>query len=244
MKPSEAWRSIASITASQWGMITTSQAEKLGISRLKLSRLTKMGHLERVMHGVYRDAAAPPEQFDSLRAAWLSVDPEPLAEARIRDLVGGVVAASTSAALLHDIGDLWGNHHEFVTTRRRQSQRHDIRFRHRQLDEQDITIRHGLPVMTRERTIADLLEDTGEMSLTANALGEAAKMGPLDFTRLRELVTPLANRYGFRRHDGEAVIAHLLHLEGFDETSITNGVLAHPASASLIPKSIPQRGEQ
>lgn len=234
MKASKALREIADVTASQWGMVTAAQAGMLGVPRLTLSRLTDAGHLERLAHGVYRDAGAPSDQFEDLRAAWLSTEPKLRAEERIRDLADGVVVASSSAALLHGVGDLWADRHEFVTSKRRQTQRAKIRYRQRHLDDRDVTLVEGLPVMTLERTLADLLDDVGEMSLIADALGAAVKRRPLDLDRLRELFEALAERNGFRRHDGNAVLEHLLEIAGLDLDSIARRFSTDPVLSSRI----------
>ena len=82
MKSTEVLRVLADLTAYQWGMFTSAQASMHGITRLDLSRLAEAGHLERLAHGVYKDAGAPGDQFDDLRAAWLSTDPKRLAHER------------------------------------------------------------------------------------------------------------------------------------------------------------------
>lgn len=234
MKAGEALRELAGVTASQWGMVTAAQAGELGVTRLALSRLTDSGHLERLAHGVYRDAGAPSDQFEDLRAAWLSTEPKLRAEERLHDLADGVVVASSSATMLHGVGDLWANRHEFVTPKRRQTQRVEIRYRQRHLEDRDVTLVEGLPAMTLERTLADLLDDVGEMSLVADALGAAVKKRPLDLDRLRELLGPLAERNGFKRHDGNAVLDQLLEIAGLDLDSIARRFSTDPVLSSKI----------
>jgi predicted transcriptional regulator of viral defense system len=237
MKSSHALRTLAAVTASQWGMVTAAQAGALGVSRLTLSRLADAGHLERLAYGVYRDAGAPNAEFEDLRAAWLSTEPKLPAEERLHELADGVVVASSSAALLHGIGDMWANRHEFVTAKRRQTQRAEMRYRQRRLDDRDITLVAGLPVMTLERTLVDLLDDVREMSLVADALGMAVKKQQLDFDRLRELFGPLAERNGFKRHDGNAVLERLLEIAGLDLDSIARRIAANPVLSSRITDS-------
>ncbi|MCW2289123.1 putative transcriptional regulator of viral defense system [Leucobacter luti] len=234
MKSGEALRELADVTASQWGMVTAAQAGELGVTRLALSRLTDSGHLERLAHGVYRDAGAPSDQFEDLRAAWLSTEPKLRAEERLRDLADGVVVSSSSAAMLHGIGDLWANRNEFVTSKRRQTQRVEIRYRQRHLDDRDVILVEGLPAMTLERTLADLLDDVGDMSLVAEALGAAAKRRSLDLDRLRELLGPLAERTGFKRHDGNAVLDQLLEIAGLDLESVARRFSEDPVLGSKI----------
>lgn len=108
----------------------------------------------RLSHGVYMDSGTPGNQFDDLRAAWLSTEPKIVGETRIKDRANGVVVAGPSAARLHGIGDLWADRYEFVTPQRRQSQRAEIRYRQRSLDAQDVTLVEGLPDCHRRLHLA------------------------------------------------------------------------------------------
>jgi putative AbiEi antitoxin of type IV toxin-antitoxin system len=214
MTATQALKVLTDVTATQWGMVTTAQAASLGVSRLSLSRLTEVGHLERLVHGVYRAMGAPADEFETLRAAWLSTQPEEVAEARLTDPLAGVVVTGASAAHLHHIGDLPADRHEFSTSRRRQSQRPDIRYRIRTLPRQDITLAHGLPVTTKERTLADLVETRTDLGLVAAALGDALRSGSLDLSRLELLLAPFAARNGFRTDDGNALLDRLVEMSG------------------------------
>ncbi|WP_165391945.1 type IV toxin-antitoxin system AbiEi family antitoxin domain-containing protein [Zhihengliuella halotolerans] len=234
MKSGDALRVLADVTGSQWGMVTSAQASALGVTRLNLSRLTEAGHLERLAHGVYKDVGAPGDEFEDLRAAWLSTDPKVLAENRMQDLTGGIVVASSSAAALHEISDLWSDRHEFVSAVRRQSQRSEIRYRQRALDPSDVTLVRGLPTMTIERTIADLVAEVGDISLVADVLGRAARKRPLQLDRLRDLLAPLAERNGFKRSDGQGMLDRLLEQAGLDRDSLAAGIAAYPQLAARV----------
>lgn len=214
MKMLQALQQISAITAFQWGMITSVQASQLGVSTLVLSRLTSAGLLERVGRGVYRLAGAPADQHEALKAAWLSTDPGRTASARLEDSTAGVVVAGASAANLHGIGDLWADRHDFVSPSRRQSQRKGLRFRVRTLVPQDVTVIGGLPVMSVERALADLLDDLGDVSLVAIALRDAERTGDLDWKHLRELLAPYAARTGFKAGGGTALLDHLCIVAG------------------------------
>lgn len=233
MKSSDALRVLAEVTAYQWGMVTSAQASMRGVTRLMLSRLAEAGHLVRLAHGVYMDAGAPGDEFDDLRAAWLSTEPDRLAEERMRDCASGVVVAATSAARLHGIGDLRASRHEFVSPVRRQTQREEIRYRQRTLDPRDVTIVEGMPTMTVERTIADLVEDVGELSLVADALRDAARNRRLDLERLEDLLAPLAARQGFHKNDGAVLLDRLLQLAGLDVDSMARQIAASPTLGTL-----------
>lgn len=214
-------------------MVTSAQASMHGITRLDLSRLAADGQLERIAHGVYKDAGAPGGPHDDLKAAWLSTDSKAMGEARIKDGTIDVVVAGESAADLHGIGDFRALRHEFVSPGRRQSQRRAIRYRQRTLDPRDVTLADGLPVMTMERTIADLVEEVGDLSLVADALRDASRKRDLDLERLRSLLAPHARRNGFKKGDGAALLDRLMEIAGIDPKAVARRVAA---DASLGPR--------
>lgn len=224
---------LAELTSSQWGMVTSAQASMSGITRLELSRLAEGGHLVRIVHGIYRDAGAPGDEFEDLRAAWLSTEPKRSAADRLADLAGAVVVAGASAARLHQIGDLPADRHEFSFPVRRQSQRAEIRYRQRVLDPRDVTVVSGLPVTTIERTIADLVEERTDLRLVADVLHDAVSKRRLDDPRLAELLGPLAARHGFRRGDGAALLGWLVQMAGLDLDSLAARIAASPTLGSL-----------
>lgn len=237
MKSKDALRVLAEVTAYQWGMVTAAQASAQGVSRLNLSRLTEGGHLNRLAHGVYKDSGSPSDQFEDLRAAWLSTEPKVMGEARLQERTSGIVVAGTSAAGLHSIGDLWSERHEFVSPKRRQSQRAEIRYRQRSLDPRDVTLAEGLPTMTIARTIADLVEEVGDHSLVADALRDAALKRNLDLDRLRDLLAPLAARHGFTRGDGNGLLNRLMETAGIDADTVARRVAADSTLGSRVAAS-------
>lgn len=234
MNARDALRELAGLSVSQWGMATTAQATARGLSRVDLARLAGSGDLIRLAHGVYRDAGAPSDEYEDLRAAWLSTDPTRLAEARLDDGAAGVVVSGASAAWLHQIGELGADRHEFTAPVRRQSQRPEILYRQRQLDPAEVTIVGGLPVTTPERTIADLVEARTDLSLVADALGDAARTSHLDLERLAELLAPLAARNGFRKDDGDALLARLMELAGLDAAATAKRIATDNELAALV----------
>lgn len=216
MRSKDALRALAEITAYQWGMVTSAQASMLGVGRLELSRLAADGLLERLAHGVYKSTTAPSDGLDPLRAAWLSTDPKRLAHQRRATDPDAVVFAGASAARMHQIGDLWDDHFDFISPVRRQSQRDEIRYRKLMLNPRDVTTVGGLPALTVEATIADLVTTVGDLSLVADALRDARRKQNLDTNRLTELLAPVAGRAGFAKHDGAALLAHLSELVGVE----------------------------
>jgi len=234
MKSTEALRVLAEVTAYQWGMVTSAQASMHGITRLDLSRLTESGHLERLAHGVYKDAGAPGDQFDDLRAAWLSTAPKRMAHERSKGRENGVVFAGPSAARLHGIGDLWDRRYDFVTPTRRQSQRSEIRYRQRKLDPRDVTTVEGLPAMSIECTIADLFNAEADTSHIADALRDASYKHRLDVDRLRELLAPHAKRECLRKGDGAALLERLMEIAGIDADTLSGRIAATQEIGSRV----------
>jgi predicted transcriptional regulator of viral defense system len=233
MKSSEAGVALVEGTASQWGMVTSGQARALGVTRLEMSRLAAAGHLVRLAHGVYRNAGAPSDEFEDLRAAWLSTEPARFASDRLRDGAAGVIVSGASAARLHGLGDIPADQHEFTTRQRRQTQRVEIHYRQRSLTEREVTIAQGLPVTTVERTIADLVEARTDLSLVADVLRDAVNKAALDTTVLADMLTPLAARNGIRSGDGNGLLERLLTSAGLDPDSLARRLATSPTYATL-----------
>lgn len=243
---SQALRVLAELSAPQWGMVTTAQAAVHGVQRLELSRLSKAGHLERLTHGVYRNAGAPSDEFERVRAAWLAADPSRTAEQRLGDLSDGVVIMGTSAASLHGVGDLPADRHELSTPVRRQTQRPDVSYRQRRLAPGDVTVARGLPVTTIERTIADLVENRTDLSLVAQVLGDAARSRRLDTDRLVELLAPLAARNNLPKGDGAALLHRLNVIAGLDLASLVRTLIGPAAQEAVrqLGESMPTSVEE
>ncbi|MFD4421886.1 type IV toxin-antitoxin system AbiEi family antitoxin domain-containing protein [Agromyces sp. NPDC058484] len=234
MQSRNALRILAEVSGSQWGMVTSAQANARGVNHMSLTRLTGSGDLIRLTHGVYRVAGAPGAQHEELRAAWLATDSAKLAYERLSEHPGCAVVSGESAARLHGIGHLRAMKSEFTTPTRKQSQRADVRYRTRVLPEQDVTVREGLPTTTRERTIADLVEDRHDLSNVSNALRDAARQSLLNVSRLTELLSPLAERNGHRKSAGDALLEELMRIAGIDQQSIAKQIASIPALAGLV----------
>ena len=232
----QALGALAGLSSAQWGLFTSSQAACRGVSRLDLSRLAESGLLERVLHGVYRDAGAAGDEFEGLRSAWLAIVPKVDASARLKALAGDAVVSGASAAWLHGIGDLRADRYEFTSSVRRQTQREGVRMSTYPVATADVTIRHGLPATTVERTIADLVADRIDLSLVAKALGDAMRNGSVDLASLAHRLAPLAARNGCPAGDGQALLDRLLRLAGLDAEAMAKrfaGIesLARPIAA-------------
>ena len=207
---------LAEIAEDQWGLITRRQAERAGVSRATLNRLSaRGGFLERVTHGVYHLTGAPPPDHMELRAAWLQLSPgTPAWERKPED---GVVS-HRSAAALYGLGHLPADRHEFTVAARKQSRRPDVRLHHRQLKDSEWIQLRGLPVTLPSRIASDLLLDDEEPEAVAHVVADAIR-GVYDYpAAFADALAPYAMQLGFRRGDGFAVLRWLLDLVGDPQT--------------------------
>lgn len=226
----EAMARVSRLAAGQAGLLTAAQAGREGVTRLRLARLADAGVLERVTQGVYAVAGAD-DEHQALRAAWLALDPARTAEERLADRATGGVVSHTSAAGLHDLGDLLDDRPELTFPYRKQSIRH-IRLHQAELPPSDVTLVDGLPVTTVERTIADLLRDRRDPEHVAQIAGQAARRGVVDLTALAEHLEPLARRHG--QCDGAALAEHLLDLAGLSRAALVRDLAASPVGRQLV----------
>lgn len=212
MKRQSAFHQLSPLMATQWGLVTTAQAQHVGVSRSTLNKLETEGKLERLLKGVYRNTSAPSERFESIHAAWLSIYPQRTAEERLQDPIPDAVASSHTAAWLLGIGDIVPEPYCFSTPVRKQTQRTGITLRTRKYHPESLTNREGLPVTTIEQTIADLIEDGTDLSLVSDIFlnADAEMITNLNRPYLAELLAPYAKRNGFPNKDGEKLLQELL----------------------------------
>lgn len=201
---------LAAKTSDQWGLVTTAQAAALGVSRQQLSDLAEAGALERVEQGVYRATAAPASMHEATRATWLALGgaeytwPE----------VPPVVAAGETAAILHGIGNFMPAGYDFYTARRKGTRLPGVRLKTRTLALDELGHdAEGMPVLSVERTIADLVERYVDTSLVARALTQAHRKGKItSVPRLAQFLAPLAAANHLPAGDGNALARELYEI--------------------------------
>jgi hypothetical protein len=157
--------------------------------------------------------------YSCVHAAWLAVDPGTPASARSNT---DVIVGGATAAWLHNVGDLQPTPYTFLTQRRRQTKRDDVRFRQRQVDPIDITTIAGIPTTTITRTLADLVLDHEDVAQGKEPSRE----------RLADLLAPDAARRGLPESDGAAVYAQLEERAGTD----VNGRLTTLSRRGVVPQ--------
>jgi predicted transcriptional regulator of viral defense system len=200
---------LGDLAGHHWGLVTTAQAGAAGVSRAQLARMAAAGAFTRVAHGVYRMPGAPEAEHELTYATWLA-----LGGSRFEpNGVPPAVAAGTTAANLHGIGNFYPDGYDFIVPARKGTRLEGVRFRIRQLTPEEFTFADGMPALTVERVIADLVEQWTDLSLVADTVRDAIDQGKLVAPpRLVTYLAPLAAASGYRRGDGAAFAASLYEL--------------------------------
>ena len=225
-------RSVARVAETQDGLVTTSQAVRVGVPRLSLARLAEAGDLERLTHGVYRVRGADADQHTDLRAAWLVADPGRTATERAADLGHPIVVSHRSAAAVHGIGSMYADRHEMTAPVRKQSRRSDVIVHRADVPRSDITITRGMLVTTIERTLADLARTEPELGDVADALADAYRRGAVNLEALAPMLDPAARRHGSR--DGAQLLERMLELKGLDARAALEELARQPDLSRLL----------
>jgi predicted transcriptional regulator of viral defense system len=210
---------LQNIAEDQWGLVTRRQAEGAGVGWTSLHRMVETGRLERVDRGIYRIRGAVQPDHLALRAAWLQLDPDRSAWARLEDPEVALVSHA-SAAALYDIGDLRADVHEFTIPGRRQSRRPDVRIHRGTVDPHDRLVLHGLPATRAGRMVADLLADHVDPTAVAGVI-EQVMRHVYDYPAVvAEKIAPYAGRFGLKAGDGIALLDHMLRIAGSDQREL------------------------
>ncbi|MBT0770180.1 type IV toxin-antitoxin system AbiEi family antitoxin domain-containing protein [Kineosporia sp. J2-2] len=198
---------LGSLAERRWGLVTTAQAEQVGVTRKQLSRMAAAGALERVARGVYRMAGAPTTRHEAIYATWLALGGAMTTSAGV-----GVVAAGPTAAVVHGIGDFVLSDFDFIVPSRKGTRLPGLNLRARALTRQEVIPVDGLPSLTVERTIADLVDLGTDLSLVAGAVRDAVRSDRL--VAPDQLVRYLSSVAGRRKSTGMALAAELFELAG------------------------------
>lgn len=201
---------LGAIAERRWGLVTTAQAEDAGVSRKQLVRMASSGAMERVAHGVYRMAGAPPQDHEAIYASWLALGGA--TAPRTDTGVAPIVAAGITAAVVHEIGDFFLDGFDFIVPSRKGTRRSGVRLRIRQLTSGEVLPVEGLPTLTVERTIADLVDLGTDLSLVAGAVRDAVRADKLVMPqRLASHLSSIAVRH---KSDGRTLANELFEVAG------------------------------
>lgn len=189
--------SLEVIGSDQWGVVTTAQAAREGVTRLQLSRLAEEGVLNRARRGVYLLPSHPYGPYSDVQIGWVSLEPSKFAAERWSS-PERVVVSHSSAALVHDVGDLIPEKLTYSSSRRKQTKQDDIQiFNHREFDPGDVVNIDGLPVTSPERTAADLAATGIEFNYLATIIVEALRKEGTRLSVLSEKLNHAARNYNF-----------------------------------------------
>ena len=197
MRQNEVLEVLESVASDQWGIITTAQAQREGITRLQLSRLADKGVLARSRHGIYLLPSAQHGALTNLRTAWVSLGAREFPDERWES-EDKILVSHESAALIHQVGDLIPRRITFSSTTRKQTSQEDIYiYSNREINSKDIRNVDGLPVTSVELTVSDLAEKKIEFNYLATMVVDALRK---ENVRMKDLATKLndaAESYGF-----------------------------------------------
>ena len=184
------------------------------MSRKQLSRMASAGAIERVAQGVYRMGGAPPQENEEICATWLALGgaTAPRTEAG----VASIVAAGITAAIVHGIGDFFLDGFDFIVPARKGTRLAGVRLRIRHLTREEVIPVDGLPTLTVERTVADLVELGADLSLVADAVRDAVRADKFVAPdRLASYLDPIAaRRTSNGARDGRSLANDLFELAG------------------------------
>lgn len=168
---------LGAIAERPWGLFTTAQAEGAGIEGKQLSRMASTGAIERVTHGVYRMAGAPTQDHGG--------DLRDMAGTRRRDRIPPRDGSRRNRGRGDNRSDrarsrgLLPCRLRFIVPCRKGTRLPGVRLRIRTLTPDDVIPAAGLPTLTVERTIADLIDLGTDESLVTDALRDAVRADKL-----------------------------------------------------------------
>ncbi|MEU7028987.1 hypothetical protein AB0A60_20135 [Streptomyces sp. NPDC046275] len=200
---------LSRVTTQQWGLITSEQAEQVGVDAACLGGLVQSGVLTVVGSDVFQLAGAPVPQHLDIKVAWLQLEPGTPAWQRLSGNSG--VVSHSSACRLHGLGDLPVGTVEMLAADSSLVEL-GVRVHHApRPDPTHILVVDGLPVTTAERTITDLLYSGLDGGHVGGVVADAARLGLVDLRSLAQQVAVFASAYGLPASaSGPDLISRLL----------------------------------
>ncbi|MGH8907805.1 MAG: type IV toxin-antitoxin system AbiEi family antitoxin domain-containing protein [Egibacteraceae bacterium] len=165
-----ALRALLPVARQQGGLITTRQAEDVGVSRRALSYYTRRGDLKRIAYGLYRVEWLPPHRHEDLIAACLWVGPD-------------AAVSHTSALVVYRLTDVMPARIHVTAPRAFTGRRRGVVVHRAPLDSDEVSVRNDVPATTLPRTLADLV-DQGDADLARDAVADACEAGMTSPRRL------------------------------------------------------------
>ena len=186
---------LTELAARQYGVVSTRQLRRLGLTADAIRHRCKTGLLSRVHRGVYALAGVEATAYRRLAAALLACGP-------------GAILSHRSAAFLWSLIAVLDPMIDVTTPGRQARSRQGIRAHRTAVDGRDRRTRHRLPVTSPSLTVLDLAATDGE--LAGEALNEALLHRLTSEAEMRAL---LDRRSG---HPGSGVMRRILAEGGGD----------------------------
>jgi predicted transcriptional regulator of viral defense system len=182
------------------GFVTAAQARSLGIKDSVLARLTQRGKLQRVARGVYRIPYFPSDRLGQYREAilWARADSGP----------EKIALSHETALAVYGISDANPPRVQITVPKSARLRRRLpkwVEIHRADLRASDIVTHEGLPVTTIEKTISQLVEETGRVGLVRGALKDARKQGHISAEKALALTRRL-NRHAHAKGTQEAKV--------------------------------------
>lgn len=160
------WADSAPLRAQQWGLITSAQLQRLGVSGSSQLLLRRNGLLVSVARGVMRESRPPADDLlAAAQLAWVSAAPGSAPEERLSAERPDYVVTAYTALALHGLADppVETLPQLAVTGRfqHRQTATYAIVPRRADLSWDDVAVLDGLPVFTPAAAIRDLAAHGG-----------------------------------------------------------------------------------
>ncbi len=232
MKDRDVLETLELIAADQWGIVTTAQAAREGVTRLQLSRLNEDGVLQRARRGVYFLPSNQDGPLNGIRAAWVALEPKLFPDERSAERLA---VSHQSATVVHRIGQLIPNHYTFTSSEVKRTAQPGILVHSNGDLDGDVVWVDGLPVTSVERTIADMAANYLEREYLAEMVADGLRRENVQFSRLKSALRPHAAHYG--EESGGALVA-ALESEGSSVEEIED---QYTRLAAILKKSLAQQ---
>jgi hypothetical protein len=198
----EPYRELTLEASHQWGLFTAAQAERLGVTRDRISGLVDDGHaLPMEEENLYRFAAAPVDvMLDGLRSTILAFVPWMFLRERLRTLGadpwdGAIVSHVSAACLVHDLGTLTPHRLEFTVNAAPNISGRDLDF-YVKTGPPDWQLIDGMPVTTITQTIADLHAEHVDYGHVGDVIYDALMRSCVDFNSIAAALDAVSDGKG------------------------------------------------
>lgn len=183
--------------ARQQGLITSAQANRLGVNDEALAHLNGAGLLSRIGWSVYQVASSalgPRHSYPY--AAWLALAPDTFRWERPGSPSKDAVLSHESACVLHGLGTLSSQFEVFTVPEEHETPR-GIKAHVAALSDDEITKSESVPVTTPHRTVLDLVTNWTQIDDVRDVIADAVRRDLVDLQAIHDDLTPLADEYDF-----------------------------------------------